>query len=177
MLLQSTALTRTSALQPLARPGAAPPCRRAAGGTEADVPRRHAGQQHRCAARTRRSCALGVAAAAVAAPAAAMLHCGTPQWLCRTTCTARCSSCLTSPGVAHWLTCASPVAAVVSKRMAWENIYMAEVVRSCPEMCRSVGAATLPTTTNGCRVGVPPAGDAAFFLLGMLRSSCWGCWG
>lgn len=38
--------------------------------------------------------------------------------------------------------CACPAApllrpaAVVSKRMAWENIYMAEVVRSCPEMCR-----------------------------------------
>ena len=29
------------------------------------------------------------------------------------------------------LTCA-----VVSKRMAWENIFMVEVVRSCPEMCR-----------------------------------------
>ena len=25
---------------------------------------------------------------------------------------------------------------VVSRRMAWENIFMAEVVRSCPEMCR-----------------------------------------
>ena len=26
--------------------------------------------------------------------------------------------------------------AVVSSRMAWENIFMSEVVRSCPEMCR-----------------------------------------
>jgi hypothetical protein len=25
---------------------------------------------------------------------------------------------------------------VVSPRMAWENIFMVEVVRSCPEMCR-----------------------------------------
>ena len=25
---------------------------------------------------------------------------------------------------------------VVSSRMAWDNIFMAEVVRSCPEMCR-----------------------------------------
>jgi hypothetical protein len=28
---------------------------------------------------------------------------------------------------------------VVSPRMAWEGIYMVEVVRSCPEMCRWVG--------------------------------------
>ena len=35
---------------------------------------------------------------------------------------------------------------VVSPRMAWENIYMAEVVRSCPEMCRFCMASylTLP---------------------------------
>ena len=30
--------------------------------------------------------------------------------------------------------CTAP--AVVSSRMAWENIFMTEVVRSCPEMCR-----------------------------------------
>ena len=30
--------------------------------------------------------------------------------------------------------CTAP--AVVSSRMAWENIFMSEVVRSCPEMCR-----------------------------------------
>ena len=35
---------------------------------------------------------------------------------------------------------------VVSPRMAWENIFMAEVVRSCPEMCRFCMASylTLP---------------------------------
>ena len=27
---------------------------------------------------------------------------------------------------------------VVSPKMAWDNIFMAEVVRSCPEMCRFI---------------------------------------
>ena len=45
------------------------------------------------------------------------------------------------PSVAMHFTCTSVAVylsspAVVSRRMAWENIYMAEVVRSCPEMCR-----------------------------------------
>lgn len=44
---------------------------------------------------------------------------------------------------------------VVTPRMAWESIYMVEVVRSCPEMCRFCLAsyASLPFRA-------PPVGDA-----------------
>ncbi len=48
---------------------------------------------------------------------------------------------------------------VVTKRAAWENIYMVEVVRSCPEMCRFCLASylTLPFRTASLTESLIPA--------------------
>ncbi len=71
---------------------------------------------------------------------------------------------------AHLLCLLCLLCAVVSRRMAWENIYMAEVVRSCPEMCRQdllvkpllsvVGLQCLPAAAvpTGLRQGSRPEG-------------------
>lgn len=48
---------------------------------------------------------------------------------------------------------------VVSKRMAWENIFMVEVVRSCPEMCRFCLASygSLPFRSASLESGLIPS--------------------
>ncbi|GAQ84314.1 radical SAM domain protein [Klebsormidium nitens] len=48
---------------------------------------------------------------------------------------------------------------VVSEKMAWENIYMVEVVRSCPEMCRFCLASyvTLPFRTAALTTSLIPS--------------------
>lgn len=48
---------------------------------------------------------------------------------------------------------------VVTEKAAWENIYMAEVVRSCPEMCRFCLASylTLPFRTASLKGSLIPA--------------------
>eukprot|EP00898_Chlorokybus_atmophyticus_P001297 jgi/Chlat1/2168/Chrsp17S02848 len=48
---------------------------------------------------------------------------------------------------------------VVSPKMAWENIYMVEVVRSCPEMCRFCLASyvTLPFRTASLEASLYPS--------------------
>jgi len=48
---------------------------------------------------------------------------------------------------------------VVTEKAAWENIYMVEVVRSCPEMCRFCLASylTLPFRTANLASGLIPA--------------------
>lgn len=51
---------------------------------------------------------------------------------------------------------------VVSPRMAWENIFMVEVVRSCPEMCRC--ATSTPSEMFKC-----PAEKCAGALLRNLQ--------
>jgi radical SAM superfamily enzyme YgiQ (UPF0313 family) len=65
---------------------------------------------------------------------------------------------------------------VVTEKAAWENIYMVEVVRSCPEMCRFCLASylTLPFRTASLPAGLIPAverGMAVSDRLGLLGAS------
>lgn len=65
---------------------------------------------------------------------------------------------------------------VVSRRMAWESIYMAEVVRSCPEMCRFCLASylTLPFRAAPLEGSLIPSlerGLAVTDRLGLLGAS------
>ncbi|MEM9980680.1 MAG: radical SAM protein, partial [Cyanobacteria bacterium P01_D01_bin.2] len=68
------------------------------------------------------------------------------------------------------------VSAVVTEKAAWENIYMVEVVRSCPEMCRFCLASylTLPFRTASVTDSLVPAvekGLAVTNRLGLLGAS------
>ncbi|MEH2395089.1 MAG: radical SAM protein [Nostoc sp.] len=65
---------------------------------------------------------------------------------------------------------------VVTKKAAWENIYMVEVVRSCPEMCRFCLASylTLPFRTASLESSLIPAiakGLEVTNRLGLLGAS------
>nr|WP_199332304.1 radical SAM protein [Fischerella sp. FACHB-380] len=65
---------------------------------------------------------------------------------------------------------------VVTQKAAWENIYMVEVVRSCPEMCRFCLASylTLPFRTASIEESLIPAitrGLAVTNRLGLLGAS------
>lgn len=65
---------------------------------------------------------------------------------------------------------------VVTKRAAWENIYMVEVVRSCPEMCRFCLASylTLPFRSASLESSLIPAIERGLKLtdrLGLLGAS------
>lgn len=65
---------------------------------------------------------------------------------------------------------------VVTQRAAWENIYMVEVVRSCPEMCRFCLASylTLPFRTASVEQSLIPAIDRGLQVsdrLGLLGAS------
>ncbi|GAB4142147.1 MAG: radical SAM protein [Cyanobacteria bacterium J069] len=65
---------------------------------------------------------------------------------------------------------------VVTERAAWENIYMVEVVRSCPEMCRFCLASylTLPFRPASLEASLMPAierGLAVTNRLGLLGAS------
>jgi radical SAM superfamily enzyme YgiQ (UPF0313 family) len=65
---------------------------------------------------------------------------------------------------------------VVTARAAWENIYMVEVVRSCPEMCRFCLASylTLPFRTAPLESSLIPAIDRGLKVtnrLGLLGAS------
>jgi radical SAM superfamily enzyme YgiQ (UPF0313 family) len=65
---------------------------------------------------------------------------------------------------------------VVTERAAWENIFMVEVVRSCPEMCRFCLASylTLPFRPADLEAGLIPAieqGLAVTRRLGLLGAS------
>lgn len=65
---------------------------------------------------------------------------------------------------------------VVTERAAWENIFMVEVVRSCPEMCRFCLASylTLPFRTASVEASLIPAieqGLAVTNRLGLLGAS------
>lgn len=65
---------------------------------------------------------------------------------------------------------------VVTEKAAWENIYMVEVVRSCPEMCRFCLASylTLPFRTPSLEVSLIPAIDRGLAVtnrLGLLGAS------
>ncbi|MDJ0706325.1 MAG: radical SAM protein [Leptolyngbyaceae cyanobacterium MO_188.B28] len=65
---------------------------------------------------------------------------------------------------------------VVTEKAAWENIYMVEVVRSCPEMCRFCLASylTLPFRTASLEASLIPAierGLTATSRLGLLGAS------
>ncbi|NJM95479.1 MAG: radical SAM protein [Acaryochloridaceae cyanobacterium CSU_5_19] len=65
---------------------------------------------------------------------------------------------------------------VVSPKAAWENIYMVEVVRSCPEMCRFCLASylTLPFRTPDLQTSLIPAieqGLAVTNRIGLLGAS------
>ncbi|MBH8576770.1 radical SAM protein [Nostocaceae cyanobacterium CENA369] len=65
---------------------------------------------------------------------------------------------------------------VVTQKAAWENIYMVEVVRSCPEMCRFCLASylTLPFRTANLEGSLIPAierGLAVTNRLGLLGAS------
>ncbi len=65
---------------------------------------------------------------------------------------------------------------VVTEKAAWENIYMVEVVRSCPEMCRFCLASylTLPFRTASVEDSLIPAierGLAVTDRLGLLGAS------
>lgn len=65
---------------------------------------------------------------------------------------------------------------VVTEKAAWENIYMVEVVRSCPEMCRFCLASylTLPFRTASMETSLIPAierGLAVTDRLGLLGAS------
>lgn len=65
---------------------------------------------------------------------------------------------------------------VVTEKAAWENIYMVEVVRSCPEMCRFCLASylTLPFRSAPIAGGLIPAvekGMAVTDRLGLLGAS------
>jgi radical SAM superfamily enzyme YgiQ (UPF0313 family) len=68
------------------------------------------------------------------------------------------------------------VSTVVTPKAAWENIFMVEVVRSCPEMCRFCLASylTLPFRTASIEDGLIPAierGLAVTNRLGLLGAS------
>jgi radical SAM superfamily enzyme YgiQ (UPF0313 family) len=65
---------------------------------------------------------------------------------------------------------------VVTEKAAWENIYMVEVVRSCPEMCRFCLASylTLPFRTASLEGSLIPAIDRGLQVtnrLGLLGAS------
>jgi radical SAM superfamily enzyme YgiQ (UPF0313 family) len=65
---------------------------------------------------------------------------------------------------------------VVTEKSAWENIYMVEVVRSCPEMCRFCLASylTLPFRTASLAEGLIPAIESGLKVtnrLGLLGAS------
>jgi radical SAM superfamily enzyme YgiQ (UPF0313 family) len=65
---------------------------------------------------------------------------------------------------------------VVTEKAAWENIYMVEVVRSCPEMCRFCLASylTLPFRTASLEASLLPAIDRGLQVtnrLGLLGAS------
>ncbi|MBD2185310.1 B12-binding domain-containing radical SAM protein [Aerosakkonema funiforme] len=65
---------------------------------------------------------------------------------------------------------------VVTEKAAWENIYMVEVVRSCPEMCRFCLASylTLPFRTASLSDSLIPAIDRGLAVtdrLGLLGAS------
>ena len=65
---------------------------------------------------------------------------------------------------------------VVTEKAAWENIYMVEVVRSCPEMCRFCLASylTLPFRTANLASGLIPAIERGLKVsnrLGLLGAS------
>ncbi len=65
---------------------------------------------------------------------------------------------------------------VVTERAAWENIYMVEVVRSCPEMCRFCLASylTLPFRTASLTESLIPAIERGLKItnrLGLLGAS------
>ncbi|HEY9661469.1 MAG TPA: radical SAM protein, partial [Allocoleopsis sp.] len=65
---------------------------------------------------------------------------------------------------------------VVTEKAAWENIYMVEVVRSCPEMCRFCLASylTLPFRTASLAGSLIPAIDRGLQVtnrLGLLGAS------
>ncbi len=65
---------------------------------------------------------------------------------------------------------------VVTEKAAWENIYMVEIVRSCPEMCRFCLASylTLPFRTASLEESLIPAinkGLAVTNRLGLLGAS------
>ncbi|XZO01296.1 MAG: B12-binding domain-containing radical SAM protein [Microcoleus sp.] len=65
---------------------------------------------------------------------------------------------------------------VVTSKAAWENIYMVEVVRSCPEMCRFCLASylTLPFRTASLETSLIPAIDRGLAVtnrLGLLGAS------
>lgn len=65
---------------------------------------------------------------------------------------------------------------VVTSKAAWENIYMVEVVRSCPEMCRFCLASylTLPFRTASLESSLIPAIDRGLAVtnrLGLLGAS------
>ena len=65
---------------------------------------------------------------------------------------------------------------VVTEKAAWENIYMVEVVRSCPEMCRFCLASylTLPFRTANLQESLIPAIDQGLTVtnrLGLLGAS------
>ncbi|MEG4347962.1 radical SAM protein [Microcoleus sp. A003_D6] len=65
---------------------------------------------------------------------------------------------------------------VVTEKAAWENIYMVEVVRSCPEMCRFCLASylTLPFRTASLEDSLIPAIDRGLAVtnrLGLLGAS------
>ncbi|MGB8690408.1 MAG: radical SAM protein [Microcoleus sp.] len=65
---------------------------------------------------------------------------------------------------------------VVTEKAAWENIYMVEVVRSCPEMCRFCLASylTLPFRTASLEASLIPAIDRGLAVtnrLGLLGAS------
>lgn len=65
---------------------------------------------------------------------------------------------------------------VVTEKAAWENIYMVEVVRSCPEMCRFCLASylTLPFRTASLEASLIPAIEKGLQVtrrLGLLGAS------
>lgn len=65
---------------------------------------------------------------------------------------------------------------VVTEKAAWENIYMVEVVRSCPEMCRFCLASylTLPFRTASMEASLIPAIEKGLTVtdrLGLLGAS------
>src|SRR5579883_1387913 len=67
-------------------------------------------------------------------------------------------------------------ATVVTDKAAWENIYMIEVVRSCPEMCRFCLASylTIPFRTASIEESLIPAiaqGLTVTYRLGLLSAS------
>eukprot|EP00850_Spirogloea_muscicola_P023895 SM000402S15223 [mRNA] locus=s402:4965:9120:+ [translate_table: standard] len=68
------------------------------------------------------------------------------------------------------------VSSVVTQRMAWENIFMVEVVRSCPEMCRFCLASyvTLPFRSASVQDSLLPSIEEGMQLtdrIGLLGAS------